>query len=153
MRGPLAYPCSIRPIPSRSRSASSRMHRGVPRTQTRHSSPANTVVYVCNSRENHPTQRPVAVFTLVTRFRPAAGARHSRSVLERPFDRRRGRSLPYGGPSLHRRPSAPSSAYGRRDWRAQSQNNRRELQAHLAMQSGSYFRGIRTPPSSIRSTH
>jgi hypothetical protein len=32
-------------------------------------------------------------------------------------------------------------------------NNPRELQAHLAMQSGCYFRGILTSPSPIRSTH
>jgi hypothetical protein len=38
-------------------------------------------------RVNHLTQRLDAVFTLATRFHPAAGAGHSRGVLDRPFDR------------------------------------------------------------------
>jgi hypothetical protein len=80
----MAYHCSIRLILSRSRSASSRMHRESLRTRTRHSSQGNTAVYVCNTRVNHPTPPLAAVFTLVTRFHREAGAAHSRSVLERP---------------------------------------------------------------------
>jgi osmotically inducible protein OsmC len=85
MQGPLTCQRSIRLILSRSRLASSRMHRKSPRTRIRHSSPVNTVVYVCNTKVSHPTQRPDAVFCPATRFHPAAGAGRSCSVLNRLF--------------------------------------------------------------------
>jgi hypothetical protein len=86
MRGPPICHCSIRLIPSRSRSASCGMHRKSPRTRTRRSRLVNTAVYVCNIRVNHSTQRLDAAFTLGTRFHPAAGAGRSCSVLDRQFD-------------------------------------------------------------------
>src|SRR6266851_5220239 len=82
MQGPLTCQRSIRLILSRSRLASSRMHRKSPRTLIRHLSPVNAVVYVCNTRVSHPTQRLDAVFLPATRFHPAAGAGRSCSVLD-----------------------------------------------------------------------
>src|ERR1700676_1906735 len=85
MQGRLTCQRSIRLILSRSRLASSRMHRKSPRTRIRHSSPVNSVVYVCNSKVSHPTQRPDAVFLPATRFHPAAGAGRLCSVLDKQF--------------------------------------------------------------------
>jgi len=58
------------------------MHRKSPRTLIRHLSPVNAVVYVCNIRVSHPTQRLDAVFLPATPFHPAAGAGRSCSVLD-----------------------------------------------------------------------
>src|SRR5450631_2251170 len=85
MQGRLTCHHSIRPIPSRSRLASSRMHRKSPRTRIRCSSLGNSAAYVCNIRVKHPTQQLVAASSLGTRCRPAAGARRSCSVLDRQF--------------------------------------------------------------------
>jgi hypothetical protein len=43
------------------------------------------VVYVCNTRVSHLTQRLDAVFLPATRFHPAAGAGRSCSVLDKQF--------------------------------------------------------------------
>src|SRR6267378_1658501 len=85
MQGPLTCQRSIRLILSRSRLASSRMHRKSPRTRIRRSRLVNAVVYVRNTRVRHPTQRLDAVFLPATRFHPAAGAGPSCSVLDRQF--------------------------------------------------------------------